>query len=78
MLKYIGNINELKKYGFEPQDRNLSFINDYDYYWIEITYAGELGYIVSITCDDSNSIDDFEELDCLYDLIKDGLVIKVQ
>ena len=47
MLKYIGNINELKKYGFKSHDRNLSFIKDYNYYWIELTYTGELGYIIS-------------------------------
>lgn len=75
MLKYIGNVDKLKGYGFVSQDRNLSFIKDYGYYWIEITYT-TLGYIISITCSDSNEIDDFEELDALYDLIVDGLIEK--
>ena len=83
MLKYIGDFDKLKDYGFEIK-------SDYDfkmykggYYGIEledgeINIATNKEYNGTIELDLLSSLTEGNAIDLLYDLIKDGLVIKVE
>ncbi len=80
MLKYIGNFEKLVNYGFE--NHIMHPINSYLYQDIdEDGYSRDEGYIA--IGEERNIVLIHEDgetrycLDKLYDLIKDGLVVKV-
>ena len=75
MLKYTGDFDKLKDYGFKKEKRNVGLLLNkiryvYDNEFLEInTYNRKIEH--------SQFYDVYyESLETLYDLIKDGLVIK--
>jgi len=79
MLKIKNNVDlkELEEYGFQQS------INDiYEYYFIRLTASSNYAVLIispitrKLTIDTGNTY--IDELNVLYDLIKDGLVEKVE
>ena len=90
MLKYIGDFDKLKDYGFEKDgyvDSLKFFMNGMNSKdaWIEkkgeywLSFELHIDYetrVVYVMIYDTDQPDDDRSLNVLYELIKDGLVIK--